>query len=333
VHPYVLNAVVGGVLAGAFLLFWQPRRWWWLVGIPVVAAIGCAIGLGWMPARPLDGAPTLEAGTLLAWLALGFAGRAAGPMLPRSAGVAAVLGGALLGDLAAIALLSPRAPDGKTAVRMALVASAGALLSPIGTPVTLLLASPTELAPLAVLLALVAWPGGARVDGTGSVPASVVLLSTALLAAAWPDHVLWTLLGGAALCALMGRSHLRTVKLPLGGLAWVIGAAVVAWSARHSGAFAEVLISVEWAQGAAWLEPAAFGIGALAGMGSEPAGALLAASLVDTTAGGPPPQTLALAVGVAIGGLSPIALTGGPWRAAVVPYLLQLLVALVWLMV
>lgn len=328
------NAAIAGGLLGLTLLCGLARKRPWVALIPIVGAVSCALGFHWLPAEPLTGAPVLEFTTLATWLLLGFAGRTAQPMLPRSAGMAALLGGALLGDLAAIALLAPRAPNGRTAVRMALVASAGGLLSPIGSPVTVLFASPAELAPLAALLALVAWPGGERVEGEGSAPASALLLATALFTTATPTWTPLILLGGSALMLAMGARRAKVTPVPWGALAWIGGVAVVAWSARHAGLSEQLLFGLESVEGAAWLTPALFG-GAfvVAAVGGEPGGALMAASILDTTAHALPRFDLALAVGLGVGGLGPVLLSRGPWREALIPLTLQVAVALAWLMV
>ncbi len=330
----VRNATAGGVLLGLALLLGLGRRWSAVAVLPVLGAAGCAVAFHWVPVERLAGAPVVELGTLSAWLLLGFAGRAARPMLPRSAGLAALVAGALLGDLAAVALLAPRAQDGRTAVRIALVASAGGLLSPIGTPVTLLLVSSAEVAPLAVLLALVAWPGGCRIDGEGSAPASALLAAIALFAAARPELAPLVLVVGSVVLGLMGRRSLGLSKLPFEALAWVGAITFVAWSVRHSGLFEQALVGIEMVEQRAWLDPllfgAAFVFGAVAG---EPAGALVVASMLDTAAHPLPPVALPLAVGLGVGGLGPLLLCRGPLREALLPLSLQVAVALAWLVV
>ena len=327
-EPFLRNLAVGGGLLAVTALLALGRRRWWAAVLPLGGAVGLAVGLRWMPFEPLAGAPVPEVATLLVWVLMGCAARVARPMLPRNAGLAALIAGGLMGDIAAMVLLAPRAPDGRTAARMACVASAGALLSPIGTPATLLLVGPAELAPVAALLALVAWPGARRLDGSGSPTASILLVATAAAAAAWPHGSITAMAFCAALLAGLGLRAQRTLRLPWGRLLFLVAVSAVAWSARHAGLWEQAIAGVERVAGASWLDPAlAAGAFLLAALVGEPTAALALASMLDTAAHPLPPLALPLALGVGVGGLGPLLLSGARVREALVPLSLQLAVA------
>ncbi|MCP4803989.1 MAG: hypothetical protein GY913_08850 [Proteobacteria bacterium] len=311
------------------------RRFAPLAVVPALAAVGCAVGFAWAPVDPAASPNVL---TLVLWLVLGLLARAANVWLPRQAGVAAVVGGLLLGDLATALLLGPRCKDGETAIRVALVASGAAIVSPIGTPATLILGTSPALVALAVPLVLVAWPRG-ELDGGGNKTALGVLTGLVGLMLFLPaDTTPWVLLGGCVPLLGMGLRSLRTTPVPWGPLAWVLGAAVLLTSVDHAGTLNEAAIGIEWLFGIA---PAAtryglFGVAALsAAVAGEGAGSLAAADLLSTFLELGPAPRAALVAGLGIGGLGPVLLARGDhaWKPLWRPWLLQLGAGVIWVAV
>lgn len=346
--PELQAPVAFGVILGlATLLAPARHRVWWL-GLPVVAVVLAAVfGLN-LQAGGLAGLPWEETGSILAWLLLGHCARVAGgPVLPRSWGLVAALAGWLMGDLGAAALLAGLIADRGTAIRAALVASAAALISPIGTPVSLVVVDPAYFGPLPIFLALVAWPVGALPERQGRVSVSLILGSAAALVAWIPSQRLIFLAAAAALLAFLARKNLQAERFPAGEGVFAIAAGVLAWGARHGGLSRELLAGLELLQGA--LPDAANGLFATAGvllglLMGETAGAPLIHSMLGASANPPDPAMLScVAAGLAVGGLGPLLMVwrhhpgnenGSPrppfWREALRPYLMQVVVVVAW---
>lgn len=331
-EEFARNAAIGGGLLGLLAVLGPWRRFAPLAVVPALAAVGCAVGFGW---APVDPAPSSSVLTLVLWLVLGLLARAANVWMPRHAGVAAVVGGLLLGDLATALLLGPRCKDGETAIRVALVASGAAIISPIGTPATLMLGTSPALLALAVPLVLVAWPR-AELDGGGSKAALGVLTGLVGLLLFLPAHTTpWILLGGCVPLLGLALRGLRTTPVPWGPLVWVLGAAVLLTSVDHAGTLNEAAIGIEWLLDIA---PAAtryglFGVAAFAAaVAGEGAGSLAAADLLSTFVElGAAPRAVLIA-GLGIGGLGPVLLARGDhaWGPLWRPWVMQLGVGAVW---
>ncbi|MFT5586195.1 MAG: hypothetical protein ACI9VR_003792 [Cognaticolwellia sp.] len=355
--------VAFGVILGLAALFGPLRkRAWWVGGPIALAAVGALIGLDlWV--GHLAALPWEQAGTVLAWLLMGHCARAAGgPVLPRSWGLVAALCGWMMGDLGATALMVGLVADRGTAIRCALVASAAAMISPIGSGVSLVVIDPALFGPLPVLLALVAWPVGGIPAGessaagaseqapgrSGRVSVSLLLGATAAAAAWFPEYRLVALAVSASVLAFVGRDNLAPERFPAGDGVMVVAMALVAWGLRHSGLSREVLLGFELLREG--LPAATNGILALLGVGlgmllGESAAAPLLQSILGASALPPDPQVLGpMAAGVAIGGLGPLwiiwrhhgesekgARPAVPfWRQAMRPFGMQLIIVLAW---
>ena len=341
--------VAFGVILGIAALLGPLRKRAWWVGIPVaLLAVGALVGLdlwvGHFAALPWE-----QAGTVLAWLLMGHCARAAGgPVLPRSWGLVAALCGWMMGDLGATALMVGLIADRETAIRCALVASAAAMISPIGSGVSLVLIDPALFGPLPVLLALVAWPVGGSTERSGRVSVSLLLGATAGAVAWFPEYRLVALAISASILAFVGRESLAPERFPAGDGVMVVVMALVAWGLRHSGLSREILAGFEILREA--LPAAGNGVLALLGVGlgmlvGESAAAPLVESVLGASALPPDPQVLGpIAAGLAIGGLGPLwivwrhhgesdknASPGAPfWRQAIRPFGMQLIIVMAW---
>jgi hypothetical protein len=341
--------VAFGVILGLAALLGPLRKRVWWIGVPVVlVAVGALVGLdlwvGHAAALPWE-----QAGTVLAWLLMGHCARAAGgPVLPRSWGLVAALCGWMMGDLGATALMVGLISDRETAIRCALVASAAAMISPIGSGVSLVLIDPALFGPLPVLLALVAWPVGGTPGRSGRVSVSLILGATAAATAWFPEYRLVALALSASVLAVLGRESLAPERFPAGDGVMVLAMAAVAWGLRHAGLSREILVGFELLREG--LPGAANGVLALLGvvlgmLVGESAAAPLVESVLGASALPPDPQVLGpIAAGVAIGGLGPLWIiwrhhgesekNGKPsapfWRQAMRPFGMQLIIVLAW---
>lgn len=202
--PLARNAAALGGLLGLTVLLGPARlRWPWLGPALALLALGTAAGLGALaPGAPLAPFPVEAALTLAGWFLLGSAARAAGgPRLPRHPGYAALLAGILMGDLAAAAWILPAVRDRALGARLAMVAAAGGLMSPIGTPARLLLSGLPELGWMPALLVLLVFPLGST--SAPELPRGRLAVSAVLLAvmgvAFTPEWRLPAVVGGAVL--------------------------------------------------------------------------------------------------------------------------------------
>lgn len=347
--PELRNMIAFGVILGIAALLGPLRKRAWWVGLPV--AVAAVIGLfsldlwvGHVAALPWE-----EAGTVLAWLLMGHCARAAGgPVLPRSWGLVAALCGWMMGDLGATALMVGLVADRETAIRCALVASAAAMISPIGSGISLIAIDPALFGPLPVLLALVAWPVGGTPERGGKIAVSLLLGTTAAAVAWFPEYRIVALAVSASVLAFLGREKLAPGRFPAEEGLLVIGLALVAWGMRHAGLSREILVALDLLREA--LPAAANGILAALGLTlgalfGESAAAPLLHSVMGASVLDPDPQVIApIAAGIAIGGLGPLWLVwryhgeternGRPqapfWRQAIRPFGMQIIVLLAW---
>ena len=215
----------------------------------VLLGIGLGVFKGQLSwGNGLDGGPWEALWVLLAWVEFGALVRWAGGFPLRGPlGPLAFLGGALIGELPATILLAPRAADARTRVRVALTASAGALLSPVGSPVTLLVLEPGSLGALPFLLAALAWPRGwAQDNARGAVlpltrsglSANLAVFLAVVGSLLLGGSGLWTLATVAALL-LWNRKHIAVLASPnpWGLEAWIACVVDFVFSDPGSGAF------------------------------------------------------------------------------------------------
>lgn len=318
------------------------RGLWVLLGF-LVAAYGGGLAVGAL--QPLDpvylpgwtgmGA---SAGLLVLWAAYGAVARAAGgARMPGTPLFGAVLSGAVLGELAAAALVAAGASDQKSAARLALAASAGGLLGRVGDPAMLLLAERDPdmlfvLAPMALLCILILLPGGPLEAPKGRWSVSAVGAATALGAVLLGPHA-WIalLLGMVGLAALAGRAGLKEIDWQLPVKTALIGGLII--SAAAGGIPELIAEGLEFAQrltGAA-LKPLVAAVSALAAAALDSTGAaLLADATLDrarslTTSG----VAASMAAGIAVGSVGPL-LVAGALREGWKLWLAQIGIAVLW---
>ncbi|GEM_PF-6538542 len=250
---------------------------------------------GWQPALTLQ---------LCAWVGMGVAARRSdlGDRLGDSLLLASLLAGFAFGAVPAVLLLAPAA--GARAHRVALAATAAALFSPVGSPMTLAI-GPLEpqLAWLGLLLLLVARP-----SGVAARPALGGLLALGIVAVAAP---MAAQIIGLVWLAVSGKGRWRW---PRGTLAVLAAAVLLAWTARHAGLAHELPPATEWLL----LEGGSLGgpvLAAAAGLLGVLGGALPASIVLGDAFGSPfvsVPSTTreALVIGFGLGSLVPLRLSG-----------------------
>jgi hypothetical protein len=260
-----------------------------------------------------------------------------GPLGPLS-----FLGGALLGDLGAALLLAPRAPTAKSKAQVVLTASAGALISPIGTPVTLLLVDPGSFGLLPFVLAAVSWPKGWAQDHprrsvlplttTGATRNLWILLAViAAMGLGWSP--LWSLgLGCVALLIPSLRSGFKP-PTPWGLELWLFAVALLCFLSLASGAFREIQEALVYFMGteSGWDSTLLVAGGALLSVvGTEEGATLVAHTVQQTGISRLDPATWTLiGAGVAMGGIGPLILVRA-FRAGIAIWLAQLALVVVW---
>jgi len=350
----IASAVLGpGLLVVALAVVaplskWRPP----LALLLAIAAVGLGLARGvLLPADGL-GLPGLlglgpETWGLLAWGAYGGLAAAAGGLwVPGPPALRAVLSGAMIGELGAAASLARSARTRDGAARLALAAAGGAMLGGVGDPALLALGERLGphtwvLAPLSLLMVVVAWPTRALVHEArqGSRAVTVVSVAVAAGAVVWPGSVPALLaLGALAMGALALRRGARVEERRaelLGSVMapalWTFGSVVVvlvACAAGLSGVAAQGLEEVAVGLGVR-LGPALGGLAALAAaLVDGPAAGLFSTAVIDrglelrgVDLG------LSLGLGAAAGGLGPLVIAGG-LRAGWWRWLLQVLAAL-----
>jgi hypothetical protein len=181
---------------------------------------------------------------LLAWIEFGVIARWAGGFPVRGPlGPLALVGGAILGDIGASVLLAPRAATPLQKARVALTASAGAMLSPIGTPVTLLLVDPAAFGLLPIALAAISWPRGwaqDQVDDTllpltqTGANRNLLILVVVVLASFAGFSLFWVLgIGCVALMLPLLKKGIRP-PTPWGKEAWIVVLAILCFARESS---------------------------------------------------------------------------------------------------
>lgn len=309
IDPLLRNALLFGALALAAVLLgggWMGgavHRWRWATAsVLAVGGVGAGLALRVLDPRPWYwGAPWEQALALALWVVVARGVARHGLPLAGPVVVVAPALGFLAGDLGAALLLARVEP--RLRGRAVTLAVAGALLSPLGTPATLVLGpvSPWVAAGLAL-----AGLGGGRLALDGDrrlVPALAlaVALCLALPAARLP-----------ALAALAAGLVATGGGVPWRDLVWVGAVAVLAGVATSAGAVMAVIEALQSL--AAVLPEASLAAGAAAGAvlalaGGEVAAALLVAALLGLGVTADPRWLQVLAVGVAVG-------SGRPWRVA-----------------
>jgi hypothetical protein len=279
IGAYELAAATTGAVAAAcavVLLLAGPLRRW----LPELAVVAMAVAMTVVGAW---GQPAFVHGPALVGLVglagLGFGARALGataPRSPRALAAAAALGGALFGGLPAAAVLVPSAPDGKSGARIALIAHAAGLLSPLGSPARLLVAwdvaATLALTPVALLGIASCWPW--RAASTAAAPPPRSRPRAPLVALILASAALVSVLGPVGAAPLLAAPALvrdapaapRSPRAPWAGArlalaAWAIGAMVTLgggawWLARG-------LIGADHLVGPAPLVMAGVALGAL----------------------------------------------------------------------
>ncbi|MFT5683397.1 MAG: hypothetical protein ACI8RZ_004328 [Myxococcota bacterium] len=271
--------------------------------------------------------------SLLLWVLLGSLARAAGGVsLPGPPILSAIAAGALIGELGAAGMIAGMS-DKRAAARLALAAAGGAMIGRIGDPALLLLMDQVgwSLAPLGLLTALVALPGGAlpRLEGRPLVTgAAAVVAVAAVFSGTFLPHVL--AVGCVLMAALAGGKVRQTDLKPV---AWCLGLTVLVVVSTTSGLPELAAWGLELIQEilGAWRLPALAALGALIAVLSEGiSGALLTTAILDRaldlTVDGVP---AALAAGLATGGLAPLVVVGAV-REGLLRWGAQVLLAILW---
>jgi len=280
---------------------------------------------------------------LLAWVEFVHLARWAGGFPIRGPlGPLAFLGGAFLGEIGAVLLLAPRAPTAGLKARVALTASAGALMSPIGSPVTLLLVEPGTFGWLPLALAALSWPSGWAQDdpnapalpltSTGLNRNAGVLLAV-IVGLIWGPSDLWVLAFGCLGLMLLNLRSRGKPKTPWGAEVWICALAVLCLLSVSSGAFWEVKEGIALAMNhfPDWAASALVGAAALLSIaGTEEGAVLVAHSIQDTGFSTLDPHVWRLVgAGIAVGGITPL-LMAKAFRAGFWIWILQLGLVLLW---
>lgn len=329
-----VNAITLGAALGLLALLGLPRRSWLSLPVALAAlAFGVVRGLlspSLLPDLHVWG-PALE---VAAWLALSVATvRAGGPWTPSApTGVVALVVGALAGPWAAAALLSVAIDDRRALARAVLVATAAAVaLSPAAHP-TRLTVEPALTAMLlpGALAAAVAWPRG-RTAQQGRSAVTAVLLLVALGCALLPQDTPALLAGAAAMMSM--RSGSRRTAVRAGGWLWLAGVVAVLVVAQLAGTLHQAALGAHFlAQASPPLGAvgAALGSAALhASLGVAGAGVLLGGLTQSMAVPFETELPVLLVGGAATGGLVAASYAAG-WRAALGPWLAQVLAVSAW---
>lgn len=330
--PLLLAGTLGNLRRGAL---WTGIL---LVAAIITAAVQQNILLTDLPMLP--GWTGLGGGMLLMvlWAVYGALARAAGgARLPGTASFGAVISGALLGELAATAILTANVEDRGVAARMALAASAGGFFGRLGNPAMLLLAEREPdmlftLVPLGLLCALVVLPGAPMPTPPGRIPVTVVSGITALAALiAGPYAWMAVLIGcvGMGALALSGERETIDWQLPLRAL--FVCMLVVLSASVGLPELAALGLEENGETVGRLLKPVLAVVGALAAMLGDTFGAgLFAEALLDRAHNFQIPGAAAsLAAGVTVGGLGPL-LIARAVRHGLLRWGIQIALAVAW---
>ncbi|MDG1481455.1 MAG: hypothetical protein P8R54_17805 [Myxococcota bacterium] len=271
--------------------------------------------------------------SLVLWVLLGSLARVAGGVsLPGPPLLSAIAIGALVGEIGAAGMIAGIS-DKRAAARLALAAAGGAMVGRVGDPALLLLMDQVgwSLAPLGLLTAMVAVPGGSlpRIEGHTVVTAAAAVVATAAIFAG--DFLPHVLAAGCLLMAGLAGGKLRVVDLrPVG---WCFGLTVLVLLSTASGLPELAAWGLELVQEilGSWRMPGLTAIGVLIAVLSEGiSGALLTSAVLDRaldlTVEGVP---TALAAGLAVGGLAPLVIVGAV-REGLLRWAVQVFLALLW---
>ena len=297
--PEVRDPLLLGSLLAVALLFRRARRRLVVAGAALVVAVGLSLAWGRLDingiADPSAWSPLCN--WLFPWMVAAalLRGRLGALLAPRfPLGLLAVGGALVFGDVGATLLLLPRADSPRTAARIALTASAAALWSPVGTPAALLVFSPGDVGLLPLLLIAVAWPSGAGLRLPLSLPRKTVPS---------PRYLGWLALVGLLTVVALRSGALVALRE---GVEWLLaGFGALGQVGVAGGA---VLISAVSGEAGASL---ALG----AALDSHPAGLARAEHLVG--------------MGLAIGGLTPLVVSGA-LREGLRLWFLQVALFLAW---
>jgi hypothetical protein len=281
---------------------------------------------------------------LLAWVEfITFAVWAGGFPIRGPLGPLAFLGGALMGELGTALVLAPRAPTPKEKARVVLTASAGALISPVGTPVTLLLVEPgTFGVVLPLALAALSWPRAWAQDdpqqpvlplNTTCTNRNLLVLFAVVAGLFWGISDLWVL-GLGCFALLIPNMRVRgKAKTPWGKEIWILAVAILCMLSISSGAFWELQQAIGFFlnQCPEWAHAGLVGAGALLSIVGTEEGAVLVAQAVQNTGFSTlePEVWKFVGAGIAMGGIGPLLLVGA-FRAGLWIWILQLGLVLLW---
>ena len=271
--------------------------------------------------------------SLVLWCLLGALARAAGGVsVPGPPILSAMVAGALIGEIAAAGMVAGLS-DRRAAARLALAASGGALIGRMGDPGLVLMFDRVgwSLAPLGLLIALVALPGTPlpRMEGRPVVSGAAALIAVAAVLSG--PHLPVVLGVGCVMMAALAGAQIREIDLrPVG---WIFGLCVLVLLATTAGLPELAALGLETIHETlgGLLLPAVAGIGALAAVLGEGASAALLGSAIfdralDLSVEGVP---AALVAGLAVGGLSPL-IVAGALREGLLRWAVQVILAIAW---
>ena len=334
--PLFIGAVTGGVMLFLALSIGRSSKNWLVASsVAVVSAIvGVTIGSISMVA-PFSGFPTEQLWLVIAWIEFAYLISISGLVPKGNLGVLAFFGGALVSDLGATALVAPFAGTAKNRGRVALTASAGAMLSLGGTQSSLLF-SDVYISPfIAVALALVVWPKGSAMrdpkkemptNMDGSKPNRFIipscLVGLILFRVGLPAF--WVISGlDIALLFMIGP---RAVKNPWKKEIYIAALAILTAIAVSSGALEQLRIGSSMLLDL-YPDIGAGGVSILAGLlsiiGGEGAASLvLSHTFVETAYASSAQIQQSALMGLAIGGIAPI-IVAGAFRASIYLFAVQ----------
>ena len=343
-----MEAVVTGIVVCSvpLILLGLTGLWRWRLpaaAVIVVGGISAGVGFGVLAFSDLWIVPTglgmNEPLLLLAlWCVFGSLARTAGPLsIPGPPWLVAMCMGATLGEVPAAAILSAGARSPQGAARLALAAAGGGLVGRLGDPAVLMLSDGHPmvlawLAPLGVLCAVLARPSQDDVVSpeTGNRSRTYLVAGVAVLALV-PGLALWALIVGiAGLAVLAGdrRGHVDLVN-PV----WQIAAVLMAMLAIVGGLAEQIATGLEKiAELADWMGPPALALAAAvsAALTDGTAMAVLGTGVLDRAASIQSTDLrVALAAGVAVGGLAPL-IAAGSVKAGLRLWALQVVLAVLW---
>ncbi len=344
-----MEAVIIGIVvcSAPLLCMGLVAGWRWKLAAAAVVALGglsAGVGFGVLAFSDLwivpAGVGMNESLVLIVlWCIFGACARTAGPLsIPGPPWLVAMLMGATLGEVPAAAILSAGASTPKGAARLALAAAGGGMVGRVGDPAVLMLAEGHPmvmvcLAPLGILCALLARPG--RDDIVASETANTArtrLVACVALIALIPGLALWALIAGIIGLSVMAgdrRGHVDLVTP-----AWQLIAILMALLAIVGGLAEQSATGLEKvAELSGWLGPPALtAIAALCTVLSDStAMAVMSSGVLERAVSlRSDDLRIALAAGVAVGGLAPL-FAAGSVRAGLRLWLAQVLLAIVWM--